>query len=186
MHSRDSELFRELVGTEIKPIKKIKTAAKPLQKVPTAERLEKVHIAAKSPKRVLAAKPQSKATASEKKAAAGISYGTDNSKKYRIIGVPEQQFKTWERHVRKQQDYPGIDLHGYTQKDAKQQIAQFITTLKHNKTSTGSVIHGKGLRSRQGEAVLRQLLRRMLEQDPAVKGYLTTSSGGATLIWLKT
>ena len=73
-----------------------------------------------------------------------------------------------------------LDLHGYTGAQARPRVRDFLTT--HSRISAGSVVHvitGKGTGS-EGDAVLLELVRDMLDDDEAghVDEYAGMLGGG--------
>ncbi len=82
-----------------------------------------------------------------------------------------------------------LDLHGNNSDAARKLLQEFL----HEVTQRGSrcvlVIHGKGLNSRGGEAVLSKLTRHWLAQHPHVLAFCNASpkegGSGAALVLLK-
>lgn len=83
-----------------------------------------------------------------------------------------------------------LDLHGLNSDAARKLLQEFV----HDATQRGArcvlVIHGKGMNSRGGEAVLRRLARHWLAQHPRVLAWCNAPPGeggsGAVLVLLKT
>jgi DNA-nicking Smr family endonuclease len=68
-----------------------------------------------------------------------------------------------------------LDLHGYTSEQARLRVRDFLTT--HSRVSRGGVVHivtGKGTGS-EGTAVLRELVRKLLEGE--LSGLVAESAG---------
>jgi DNA-nicking Smr family endonuclease len=86
------------------------------------------------------------------------------------------------------QDY--LDLHGNDSDAARKLLQEFLHTASQHELRCVLVIHGKGLNSRGGEAVLRKLTRHWLTQHPLVLGYCDAppkeGGSGAVLVLLKT
>jgi DNA-nicking Smr family endonuclease len=82
-----------------------------------------------------------------------------------------------------------LDLHGNHTDAARKLLQEFLHAAAQRNLRCVLVIHGKGLNSRGGEAVLRKLARHWLAQHPHVLGYCdaTPADGGsgAVLILLK-
>ena len=83
-----------------------------------------------------------------------------------------------------------LDLHGSHIDAARKLLQEFLHEAAQRNLRCVLVIHGKGLNSRGGEAVLRKLARHWLTQHPHVLGYCdaTPKAGGsgAALVLLKT
>ena len=78
-----------------------------------------------------------------------------------------------------------IDIHGYTDEKAWVRLDQFFTNAKDNGFEKLRIIHGKGNRS-QGEAVLKQTVRRFIEQCPFAgeNGFEKAVNGGTGATWV--
>lgn len=80
-----------------------------------------------------------------------------------------------------------LDLHGHTGAQARPRVRDFLTT--HSRISTGRVAHiitGKGIGS-QGDVVLLDLVRDMLEDEAAdhVDEYAGILGGGGWVVRVK-
>jgi DNA-nicking Smr family endonuclease len=64
-----------------------------------------------------------------------------------------------------------LDLHGYLSDAARRELQQFLHDALHRGLRCVLLIHGKGLNSQGGEAVLKQRARHWLMQHPAVLAY---------------
>jgi DNA-nicking Smr family endonuclease len=82
-----------------------------------------------------------------------------------------------------------LDLHGLYSESARRLLIEFLHNATHRHYRCVLVIHGKGLNSRGGEAVLRKLARHWLTQHPNVLGFCSASpadgGSGAVLVLLK-
>jgi DNA-nicking Smr family endonuclease len=82
-----------------------------------------------------------------------------------------------------------LDLHGNQTDAARKLLQEFMLEASQRNLRCVLVIHGKGLNSRGGEAVLRRLSRHWLTQHPHVLGYCdappTYGGSGAVLVLLK-
>lgn len=82
-----------------------------------------------------------------------------------------------------------LDLHGYTTDTARMRLQAFLHEAMCRQWRCVRVIHGKGINSRGGEAVLRMLTRNWLTQSSRVLAFCATSPGaggsGAVLILLR-
>ncbi len=64
-----------------------------------------------------------------------------------------------------------LDLHGLTTTQAEERLATFIARQRGLEHRCVLIIHGKGLRSRDGRPVLKALVHRWLERDRAVTAF---------------
>jgi DNA-nicking Smr family endonuclease len=82
-----------------------------------------------------------------------------------------------------------LDLHGNRTDAARKLLQGFIHEAVQRNLRCVLVIHGKGLNSRDREAVLRKLARHWLTQHPQVLGYCDApvqyGGSGAVLVLLK-
>ena len=82
-----------------------------------------------------------------------------------------------------------LDLHGLGSDAARIELANFIQHARRNGLRCIKVIHGKGLRSQSGEAVLRNRVRKNLMQRDEVLAFADArpadGGSGAVLILLK-
>jgi DNA-nicking Smr family endonuclease len=83
-----------------------------------------------------------------------------------------------------------LDLHGNHTDAARKLLQEFLHEAEQRNLRCVLVIHGKGLNSRGGEAVLRKLARNWLAQHPHVLGFCDAppkhGGSGAVLVLLKT
>ena len=82
-----------------------------------------------------------------------------------------------------------LDLHGNSGDAARRLLQEFLHEAAQRGLRCVLVIHGKGMNSRGGEAVLRKLTRHWLEQRPDVLAYCDAlprdGGSGAALVLLK-
>ena len=82
-----------------------------------------------------------------------------------------------------------LDLHGHHSEAARKLLQEFLREATQQEFRCVQVIHGKGLNSKGGEAVLRNLTRHWLSQHPRVLAYCEAppaqGGGGAVLVLLK-
>jgi len=82
-----------------------------------------------------------------------------------------------------------LDLHGYSSDAARQQLQEFLYSAKQRALRCVLVIHGKGMNSKDGKAVLKIHTRHWLMQHPLVLAYcdaaLKDGGTGAAVILLK-
>lgn len=83
-----------------------------------------------------------------------------------------------------------LDLHGLTSEAARKLLQEFLHEAEARAFRCVLVIHGKGMNSRGGEAVLRKLTRHWLAQHPRVLACCDAppekGGSGAVLALLKT
>lgn len=83
-----------------------------------------------------------------------------------------------------------LDLHGLNTDAARKLLQEFLHEAVQHQARCVLVVHGKGINSRSGEAVLRKLTRHWLTQHPRVLAWcdapLQLGGSGAVLALLKT
>ena len=83
-----------------------------------------------------------------------------------------------------------LDLHGHNSDTSRKLLQIFLHEAMQRELRCVLVIHGKGLNSQGGEAVLRKLTRHWLTQHPGVLGFCDATpkegGSGAVLVLLKT
>ena len=74
-----------------------------------------------------------------------------------------------------------LDLHGSTQDQAWERLSAFLKSCVTHQIRCVRIVHGKGYGSRDGNAVLKQTVRRWLAQWPEVQAYAECAErdGGA-------
>jgi len=82
-----------------------------------------------------------------------------------------------------------LDLHGLKTDEARKLLQAFLHEAMQQSLRCVLLIHGKGLNSKGGDAVLRKLSRHWLTQHQAVLGFcdasLNEGGSGAALVLLK-
>ena len=106
---------------------------------------------------------------------------------YRANGVQDKLIKKLRRgQLRPQAD---IDLHGMTRAVALQELQAFITTCQSRGINCIHIVHGKGLQSDGGKAVLKPSVAAWLRQIPTVLAYcpaqIQDGGDGALYVLLK-
>jgi DNA-nicking Smr family endonuclease len=93
------------------------------------------------------------------------------------------------RKLRKATIQGSLDLHGYSIDAARLHLQQFIHEAMQSQLRYILVIHGKGMNSPNGDAILRTLTRNWLIQHPLVLAFCTApinrGGNGAVIILLK-
>lgn len=83
-----------------------------------------------------------------------------------------------------------LDLHGLNTDAARRLLQEFLHEAMQREARCVLVVHGKGMNSRGGEAVLRKLTRHWLTQHPHVLAWCDAppqeGGSGAVLVLLKT
>lgn len=83
-----------------------------------------------------------------------------------------------------------LDLHGLNVDAARKLLQEFLHDAVQQEARCVLVVHGKGINSRSGEAVLRKLTRHWLTQHPRVLAWCDAppqeGGSGAVLVLLKT
>lgn len=82
-----------------------------------------------------------------------------------------------------------LDLHGLTKVEAKLELAEFLFECKRRGTRCVRIIHGKGLRSKNREPVLKHHVRHWLTLRDEVLAFVQArpidGGGGAVMVLLK-
>ncbi len=82
-----------------------------------------------------------------------------------------------------------LDLHGHTTDEARTEMVEFIHHARRSGERCVRIIHGKGLRSRTGEPVLKQKVRHWLMQKDEILAFVEAlpayGGSGAVIVLLK-
>ena len=82
-----------------------------------------------------------------------------------------------------------VDLHGLTGDEAALGVAEFLADCRRRGVRCVRIVHGKGLRSRGGEPVLKRRIRRMLARRDEVLAFVEPRAidggGGAVVALLR-
>lgn len=82
-----------------------------------------------------------------------------------------------------------LDLHGSTLEEARERFDRFLTSCLDHDVKCVRIVHGKGLGSKNGDAVLKATVRRWLTQVAEVVAYVECSEpdggSGAVQVLLK-
>lgn len=90
-------------------------------------------------------------------------------------------FKTFPKPQRE------LDLHGMTGEEAQQSTRHFLKSAHHQNLQTVRIITGKGLHSKQGKSVLRQVAEGFLadlKQQKMILGFKWEKGKGSVLVYL--
>ncbi|MGI9311693.1 MAG: Smr/MutS family protein [bacterium] len=79
-----------------------------------------------------------------------------------------------------------LDLHGHTTNEASRMLPEFLAAARANDAQTALIIHGKGLRSGEAGAVLKQYTANWLKQNPTIKAFCSAqpSDGGTGAVYV--
>ncbi len=163
----DAALFRAAVGT-VKPL-------------PEQGRITSQHAPRKISRRPGVSPPALPDTLSD--------FAAENAPdEYLSNGLSRMALRKLRRGTWPVQD--SLDLHGNNSDAARKLLQGFLHEAMQRELRCVLVIHGKGLNSQGGEAVLRKLTRHWLTQHPRVLGYCDAppqeGGSGAVLVLLKT
>lgn len=82
-----------------------------------------------------------------------------------------------------------LDLHGATVEDARGRLDGFLQACMEHQMRCVRIVHGKGYGSKNGNAVLKETVRRWLTQLAAVLAYVecaeSDGGSGAVLVLLR-
>jgi DNA-nicking Smr family endonuclease len=172
----DAALFRAAIG-EVKPLAEIDRIAP----------------------QVAARKPVLRRTGMDRQTSPSRQSGTpadtlsdfapeDTAEDYLGNGLSRMTLRKLRRGTWPAQD--SLDLHGNTSEAARRLLQQFLQDATNRGLRCVLVIHGKGLNSQDGEAVLRKLTRHWLIQHPRVLAFCNAQprdgGSGAVVVLLKT
>jgi DNA-nicking Smr family endonuclease len=115
-------------------------------------------------------------------------FSTENAPdEYLSNGLSRMTLRKLRRGIWPIQD--SIDLHGNNSDAARKLLQEFLHEATQRNLRCVLVIHGKGLNSKDGEAVLRKVTRHWLTQHQQVLGYCDApgkdGGSGAALVLLK-
>lgn len=108
----------------------------------------------------------------------------DGSEDFAANGVDRREIRKLKRGA-----YPPamrLDLHGMTADEACLSVGQFVEGGRHHRRRCVCVIHGRGLRSPGGVAILKARVRRLLRSHPAVLAFADApgSDGGSGAVYV--
>ena len=102
-------------------------------------------------------------------------------------GLPQQTVKKLRRGHWVIQDE--LDLHGLTTVEARAQLIEFLNACKRSEVRCVRIVHGKGLRSKNREPVLKGKVANWLMQRDEVLAFCQArqvdGGGGAVIVLLK-
>ncbi|MFA7643570.1 MAG: Smr/MutS family protein [Sphaerochaetaceae bacterium] len=79
-----------------------------------------------------------------------------------------------------------LDLHGHTGAEAKELVSAFLAESVTKRLQKVRIVHGRGLHSPDGKAVLKDVVDEVLRSSPYVRAYGKTppSEGGSGAVWV--
>ncbi len=79
-----------------------------------------------------------------------------------------------------------LDLHGVSGNEARQMVRQFLSESVSKRLEKVRIVHGRGLHSPKGQAVLRTVVEEELKTSPLVRAYGTPppAEGGTGAVWV--
>ncbi len=110
-------------------------------------------------------------------------YPPDSGLVKTVIEKPTQRQKR--RNYRRMKPQEVLDLHGFSLVSAKVELEDFIKRCKRRRIEKILIIHGKGLHSPDGEAVLRDCVKNELMDSMLIGeiGQPSEKEGGAGATW---
>lgn len=79
-----------------------------------------------------------------------------------------------------------LDLHGVTGNEARLLVEQFLRNSVEKRLQKVRIVHGRGLHSREGQAILPDLVAEIVGKSPLVRAYGNPppAEGGSGAIWV--
>lgn len=79
-----------------------------------------------------------------------------------------------------------LDLHGVTGLEARTLVLEFLASSVDRRLKKVRIVHGRGLHSREGRAVLRDVVEDVLKNSPLVRTYGNPppAEGGTGAVWV--
>ena len=79
-----------------------------------------------------------------------------------------------------------LDLHGVTGEEAKVLVHRFLADSVDKRLQKVRIVHGRGLHSREGQSVLRNLVEELVRNSPLVRAYGNPPpvEGGTGAMWV--
>lgn len=113
-----------------------------------------------------------------------IPLSADDSVFFARTGIQHKQLKKLKKGQFTWQET--LDLHGFTLSEAESLLSQFIEYCGLEHYRYVMVIHGKGLRSKDGKPLLKNFVVQFLQQHPAVLALSSAlaSDGGTGALYL--
>jgi len=79
-----------------------------------------------------------------------------------------------------------LDLHGRTSEEAERLVEEFLKESFNQRLVKVRIVHGRGLHSPDGRAVLKDVVMRILKRSTYVRatGVASPSEGGSGAVWV--
>jgi DNA-nicking Smr family endonuclease len=79
-----------------------------------------------------------------------------------------------------------LDLHGVTGNEARVMVSDFLHESVKRRLQKVRIVHGRGLHSPDGKAVLRDVVQDVLQHSPLVRSYGNPppAEGGIGAVWV--
>jgi DNA-nicking Smr family endonuclease len=79
-----------------------------------------------------------------------------------------------------------LDLHGITGDEARKLVSEFLQDSVSKRLQKVRIVHGRGLHSREGRSVLRDVVEELLKNSPLVRAYGNPppAEGGTGAVWI--
>ncbi|MGI6433056.1 MAG: Smr/MutS family protein [Sphaerochaetaceae bacterium] len=79
-----------------------------------------------------------------------------------------------------------LDLHGFTASEAQTEVADFLASAAAKRLLKVRIVHGRGLHSKDGKGVLRDVVESVLKESPHVRTWATPPprEGGDGAVWV--
>lgn len=108
----------------------------------------------------------------------------DEGEDFAAHGVDRREIRKLKRG-----DYPPasrLDLHGMKADEACLDVQRFVAGVRHHRRTCVCIVHGRGLRSPGGVAVLKRRVRALLRSHPAVLAFADApgSDGGPGAVYV--
>ncbi|MGU9951454.1 MAG: Smr/MutS family protein [Gammaproteobacteria bacterium WSBS_2016_MAG_OTU1] len=100
----------------------------------------------------------------------------ENKMTYVTNGISSKRIKG----ISKQRPERTVDLHGMTVESAWAELDSFLSAAIADGLQHVEIVHGRGLHSPNGRAILRGKTRKWLVQSKFVLGYIQSNDKGAT------
>lgn len=89
-------------------------------------------------------------------------------------------------HLKSMRPQAELDLHGVTGAEARRMVEEFLDQSVRGRLMKVRIVHGRGLHSPQGKAVLKGVVTEVLRASPLVRAYGNPppAEGGTGAVWV--
>lgn len=79
-----------------------------------------------------------------------------------------------------------LDLHGVTGNEARLMVQHFLAESVEKRLQKVRIVHGRGLHSKEGQSVLRDVVAQVVSESPNVRAFGTPppAEGGTGAMWV--